>query len=99
LTPHFFHPSAAAEYAEAARYYAVINADLGRRFFREIEGLIEDVRRHPDRFRIFNGRTRRHFSDVFPYAVIYLEEPDRIWIVAVMHMHREPGYWKTRLNS
>ncbi len=98
MKPHIFHPSAAAEYQEAAEYYADIQQELGGRFYDEIEGLIEDVRRHPDRFRIFRGTTRRHFSDVFPYAVIYLDEPDRIWIVAVMHMHREPGYWKTSLN-
>ena len=98
MKPHIFHPSAVAEYADAAEYYSTIDPELSGRFYDEIEGLIEDVRRHPDRFRIFDGDARRHFSDVFPYAVIYLDEPDRIWIVAVMHMHREPGYWKTRLN-
>jgi len=29
---------------------------------------------------------RRHFSDVFPYAIFYMNQPQRIWIVAVMHM-------------
>jgi plasmid stabilization system protein ParE len=99
LKPHVFHPAAAAEYADAAEYYAAIQMELGGRFYDEIERLIEDVHRQPDRFRIFMGATRRHFSDVFPYAVVYLSESDRIWIVAVMHMHREPGYWKSRLKS
>jgi hypothetical protein len=99
LKPHIFHPAAAAEYADASKYYVAIESSLGGRFYDEIEGLIQDVRRHPDRFRFFNGSARRHFSDVFPYAVIYLDEPDCIWIIAVMHMHREPGYWKPRLNS
>ena len=98
MKPHFFHPAASAEYADAAEYYAAIDGQLGGRFYDEIEGLIEDVRRHPGRFRFFEGETKRHFSDVFPYAVIYLEESDRVWIVAVMHMHREPGYWTDRLR-
>ena len=99
MKPYIFHPAAAAEYADAAEFYIAIEAGMGGRFYDAIEELIGNVRRHPDRFRIFHGEARRHFSDVFPYAVIYLEEPDRIWIVAVMHMHREPGYWKDRIGS
>ena len=28
----------------------------------------------------------------------YLELTDHLWIVAVMHLKRNPGYWKTRLE-
>jgi len=41
---------------------------------------------------------RRHLTDRFPYGVVYLVEPDYVWIVAVMHLHREPGYWHKRLG-
>jgi len=34
---------------------------------------------------------------VFPYAVIYHEQVDIIWIVAIMHFKREPAYWKERV--
>jgi hypothetical protein len=40
---------------------------------------------------------QRHFSRDFPYAVIFLDQLDRIWIVAVMHMKRRPGYWRERI--
>jgi len=70
LKPYIFHPAAAAEYADAAEFYIAIEAGLGGRFYDAIEELIGNVRRHPDRFRIFHGEARRHFSDVFPYAVI-----------------------------
>ncbi len=33
----------------------------------------------------------------FPYAVIYKENSTMIWILAVAHGHRRPGYWKERL--
>ena len=98
MKPHSFHPDAAQEYADAATYYFRITAELGGRFHDEIERLIHDARCHPDRFRIFDPPARRHFSDVFPYAVIYLDQPDRVWIVAVMHLKRRPGYWKRRLD-
>jgi hypothetical protein len=71
--------------------------DLGVRFYREMERLIRDVCAHPERFRKFDPPVRRHFSAQFPYAVIYLEKPDHVWIVALMHMKRKPGYWRERL--
>ena len=97
MKPHVFHPAASREYTEAAEYYARIQGALGGRFYDEIEGLIQDIFRQPKRFRLFDTPARRHFSDVFPYAVIYLDEPERVWILAVMHMKRHPGYWRTRL--
>jgi hypothetical protein len=33
----------------------------------------------------------------FPYGLLYRIEPARIYIVAVMHLHRRPGYWRSRL--
>jgi hypothetical protein len=70
---------------------------LGGRFYDEVEGLILDIRHQPGRFRLFEPPARRHFSDVFPYGIIYLDEPERVWIIAVMHMKRQPGYWRNRL--
>ena len=95
---HRFHPEADAEFAEAVHYYAEIAPELGARFYREMERLIRDVCAHPDRFREFDPAARRHFSAQFPYAVIYLEKPDHVWIVAIMHMKRKPGYWRDRLG-
>ncbi len=31
--------------------------------------------------------------DRFSYAVLYRAEPEQILLVAVMHLHRRPGYW------
>jgi hypothetical protein len=42
---------------------------------------------------------RRHFSLDFPYSIIFVEKPDYIWIVAVMHMKRRPSYWRQRLGD
>ena len=98
MKPHTFHPEAAEEYAEAARYYAAIDPELGGRFYDEIERLIEEVRKHPERFWQFDPPVRRQLSTVFPYAVLYLDQPDRVWIVAVMHCKRQPGYWRQRLE-
>lgn len=95
---HAFHRQAEIEYVDAAEYYARLDPELGERFYEEIERLIQDIRRQPERFRLFNAPLRRHFSQVFPYAVLYVDQPDRVLIIAVMHMKRRPGYWKDRLG-
>ncbi len=98
MKPHSFHPHAEKEYTDAAAYYAGIDPELGGRFYDEMERLIQDIRKHPDLFRLWSPPIRRHFSDVFPYAVLYVDQSDRVRIVAIMHMSRHPDYWKPRLK-
>ena len=82
------------------RFDIILKSHLnwGVRFYREMERLFREVCADPQRFRKFDPPARRHFSRDFPYAVIFLEQPGCIWIVAVMHMKRRPGYWRTRLD-
>lgn len=98
MKPHTFHPEADAEYVQAAEYYAGYGEDLGGRFYDEIERLLATVKAAPQRFRQYDPPARRHLAKGFPFALVYLDEPDRIWIVAVMHLHRDPDYWKHRLD-
>ena len=98
MKPHAFRAEAAAEYAEAKEYYTRINPELGQRFETEMDELIQTICQDPRRYRQYDPPMRRHFSRSFPYAVIYLEETERILIFAVMHMKRQPGYWKPGLR-
>ena len=93
-----FHPEASQEYLEAIEYHAAINAELGERFDSEIRRLVGEVSHDPQRFFRFHPPVQRALSPEFPYSVVYLEQPDRVWIVAVMHAKRRPGYWKHRLG-
>lgn len=97
MRPHIFHPDADEEYVQAVRYYADISLELGLRFHDEMERLIREACRHPERFWKFSPPARRHLSRDFPYAIVFLDRPEQIWIVAVMHLNRKPGYWKDRL--
>ena len=90
------HPEADAEFAGAVRYYSEVSPELGVRFYREMERLFREVCADPGRFRQFDPPARRHFSRDFPYAIIFIGKPDQLWIVAVMHMKRKPGYWRER---
>lgn len=87
-----WNDSARLEFIEAARYYGFIDPDLGERFVTGVEAGIVRLRNHPDMFRRFDGEMRKVRVERFPYAIIYQIEEHSIHIVAVMHLHREPGY-------
>ena len=95
---HLLHPEADDEFAAAVRYYSEVSSELGVRFYREMERLFREVCAHPERFWAFDPPVRRHLSGDFPYAVVFLEKPQHIWVVAVMHMKRRPGYWRGRID-
>lgn len=96
---HQLHPEADEEFARAVRYYSDISPGLGVRFYREMERLLREICLDPLRFRKFDPPARRHFSRDFPYAIIFVDKPGCVWIIAVMHMKRHPGYWRERLGG
>ena len=98
MKPHVFHPDAREEYIQAV-YYSAVAPELGGRLYDEIERLIQEIRREPKRFFQFSPPVRRALARRFPYSVVYLEEPERVWIVAIMHGKRRPGYWRERLDK
>lgn len=92
-----FHPEASQEYLQAIEYYAAINPELGERFDAQIQRLVDEVSRDPQRFFRLHPPAQRALARKFPYSLVYLDQPDRVWIVAVMHTSRRPGYWVNRL--
>ena len=95
---HLLHPEADEEFAAAVRYYSDISPELSVRFYLEMERLLREACANPKWFWQFDPPARRHLSGDFPYAVVFLEKPEHIWVVAVMNMKRRPGYWRGRLD-
>ena len=93
---NYFHPEAIAEAEAAAAFYAERQKALGDRFVVAPQEAIDRIRIHPDLYRETEAGIRQCRLLRFPYGVIFREREDRIEIIAVMHLHREPGYWKAR---
>lgn len=94
-----FHPEALAEMKRAAVHDAGCQDGLGLRFVSSVEAALRQVAAAPGRGRIVEQDVRRCLTKVFPYAILYTAEADFILIIAVMHCHREPGYWHQRLEE
>ncbi len=92
-----FHPEAQDEFVSAAQFYEDRTKGLGLDFIRTIQRTYERLRDFPATGAPFGRRFRRVLVPKFPYGLLYRVEPDRIYIAAVMHLHRRPGYWRSRL--
>ena len=92
-----FHPEALSEFQSAAIYYEKQQAGLGLRFSSAVQTAVDHIVESPNVWRVLEDDVHRYLTKVFPYAVLYTIENDYILVVAVMHCHREPGYWNDRV--
>jgi plasmid stabilization system protein ParE len=92
-----FHPEAALELEEAVFYYEECQAGLGKQLSHEIKSATHLILAHPQAWTIIENNIRRTLVRRFPYGLLYSFTKDEIYILAVMHLKREPNYWQTRI--
>lgn len=92
-----FHPEAQDEFAAPARSYEDQREGLGLDLYSRFNGHTS-VCSNPLAlaYHLVVG-LRRVLLPKFPYGVPYRVETARIYVIAVMHLHRRPGYWRSRL--
>ena len=98
MKPVEYHPLAFEELIDSAEYYELRAERLGESFLDEVARAVADVSEAPERWPYFLLNSRRRLLDRFPYSIVYLIEAEQIYILAVMHQRRRPGYWRKRLS-
>lgn len=98
MKPVAYHRLAASELIRSAEFYEHRNPTLGEAFLSTVEVTLPKIQRNPElgkpgRLGTSSWKTKR-----FPFRIVYLEQPDRFWIVAVAHLSRRPDYWIRRLR-
>ncbi len=91
-----WHPEAQGEAAEAAQFYWERQPGLEQRFLDILEDALHRILRRPQLYPKVVGDIHKCKLPRFPYGLIYRAKPDAIEVLAVMHLRREPGYWKPR---
>ncbi len=96
-----FHPEAEIEFTKAIDYYEDHQRELGFDFSIEINKTIHRIIANPESWTLVSRSIRRALVHRFPFGVLYHYNPDsdHTFIVAVMHLRREPDYWKQRLQN
>jgi hypothetical protein len=95
---YVFHPEAEIEFDAAIDYYEDCELGLGYDFAVEVLATIENILSFPKAWPILDSDIRRCQTRRFPYGIIYAINEDVVFVLAVMHLHRDPEYWKSRLK-
>lgn len=91
-------PQASAEAYEAAARYESQRSGLGVEFVLELDAALERATESPEVYARQYRDARRVLLRRFPYAVYFVYESDVVEVIAVLHQHRDPTLWRSRLE-
>ncbi len=91
-----FDKLAKKELDDSIEYYEIEIKGLGIRFREEIKRSLRIIKKMPKIGSPESENVRRYILHKFPCKILYSNEKDHIYIVAIAHMHREPKYWTNR---
>ena len=92
MKPAEFHPDAAEEARAAAAHYEDVRAELGADFQAELDTALTRIRDNPLLYASESGAVRVCPLQPFPYSIFYEDLADRVWVAAVGHRRRRPGF-------
>lgn len=89
-------PEAELDLSEAVNWYEEKVKGLGANFLLNVEAAIEAIIRTPDAFTPIYKNTRRVLVRKFPFGIHYLIENEKIVVLAIFHMKRNPRELRKR---
>jgi toxin ParE1/3/4 len=97
VKPLVFNAQATAEFDDSAKWYETQRPGLAREFRAEVEDALGRIHANPRQFPLHSRPGfRMCFVRRFPYTIFFAEQDQFIWIAAIAHQRRRPGYWSLR---
>lgn len=98
MHPLIFTPVARTELIDAQDWYENQIPGLGPRFMAAVDAAIERIRTNPVQFPVIYKNIRRALLRRFPYALMFVIEPDdTLVVIACFHGSRDPAQWQNRM--
>ena len=97
MRPLRIHEGARREANLATVRYAERSISVARRFRDELLSAFARASHSPHRYPSYLHGTHRVLLKKFPYFVVFLDWQDEVFVVAVAHAKRRPGYWSKRI--
>ena len=91
-----FHPDVVKEIKSSYQWYQNQTDGLGLDYLSELESSFQTIRELPNTWPKFESGLRMYLLSKFPFSVIYQFNEQTVFVVAVMHNSRRPGYWNER---
>ena len=98
MKPLLISEPASLELAEVVRWHDERRPGSGGRLFDAVASTLRLIEAHPEIGSPRRGRLPARQLKVrgFPYVVAYRVRRDDLYVVAIAHTSRRPGYWKYR---
>jgi plasmid stabilization system protein ParE len=93
-----YHPEARDEIRSAYEWYLERNVEKADEFLGRFLTLIDMAVDYPDIGSPYLYHTRRLLLRSFPFIIVYQHQRETLWVVALAHTSRRPGYWRDRLD-
>jgi toxin ParE1/3/4 len=91
------HSKARKELSREIGYYERQKRGLGLDFLAEVEEAIFRIQADPWIGSPYKETEFRYMLvQRFPYVLYYADLPEGVWVVAIAHGRRRPGYWRRR---
>ena len=99
-----FASEAEVDLDDAVRWYERQRAGLGLALVAEVNEVVSGIERCPQLGALVPHvgtalTARRIPVRRFPYYVVWVVTDDLIYVVAVAHNRRRPGYWRQRIGE
>ena len=94
------HAEARAELQESVAFYRERAGDRwAARFKQRVTEGLRTIAANPERYPPVPDLpgVRRFRLKQFPFSLLYISRADGVWVVAVAHGRRKPGYWRERI--
>ena len=92
----FLLPEAEAEVAAAFDWYLERSDQAAEAFRAEALSAIDSLSEMPTKWKLNEYGSRRLLLRHFPYTVYFDIDETTVYLLAVAHQRRAPGYWRNR---
>ena len=92
-------PAAEADIVAARSWYEKQRAGLGTEFLAEVSSAMDAVQYEPLRFPAVHRSFRRALIHRFPYGLFFVVSREKVVVVAVLHLARDPRHMRKRQIS
>jgi len=91
-----FRVEAAVDFTDAARWYNDRRRGLGDEFEQCVQQALDSIQYMPESFPVVFQAVRQGLVSRFPYSVLFEFDDERILVIAIQHLRRNPAVWMRR---
>jgi plasmid stabilization system protein ParE len=95
-----YDPGAEEDYLSAIEFYQELSSKAASQFVKAVEETEDRILAAPESYPFLAPEIRTLRVPRFPFSIVYRYSPEdaEIFVAALWHMSRHPGYFRKRLS-